>query len=147
MKKLMFKKYFIAAGLLLLITQSFSCNSSRQSIGIEEGWDLLGEMKVNFVRDRDALEVRNSNKYTALRFKIEKRDVRLNNLTVYYINGDKLSPTVDDEIKAGQSSRVIELAAEGKTLNKIAFKYRTKGSILKGRGRVLVFGKRYTSGY
>ena len=143
---MMMKKIIIPA-LLFLSTLTFSCNSSRQSIGLEEGWDLLGEKKVNFVRDRDAVEVHNSNKYTALRFKIENRDVRLNNLTVNYVNGDKLSPAVDDVITAGQSSKVIELAAEGKTISTISFKYRTQGNVLKGRGRVLVFGKRYNPGY
>lgn len=147
MKKSILKKLFIPAALILFATANFSCSNSRQSIGVEEGWDLLGEMKVNFVRDRDALEVRNSNKYTAIRFKIEKRDVRLNDLTVYYVNGDKLSPAVDDVIPAGQTSRVIELAADGKVISKIGFKYRTQGSVLKGRGRVLVFGKRYNPGY
>ncbi|MEP6713362.1 MAG: hypothetical protein ABJA37_13130 [Ferruginibacter sp.] len=141
------KKICAPAILLFIVFVSFSCNSTRSSIGVEEGWDLLGEKKVNFVRDRDDIQVRNSNRYTALRFKIENRDVRLNNLTVNYVNGDKLSPAVDDVVTAGQSSRVIELAAEGKTISTISFKYRTEGSILKGRGRVLVFGKRYTSGY
>jgi hypothetical protein len=139
MKKTFLKKQLIPVVLMLFATANFSCSNSRRSIGVEQGWDLLGEMKVNFVRDRDALEVRNTNKYTAIRFQIEKRDVRLNSLSVYYVNGDKLSPAVDDVIRAGQSSRVIELAADGK--------YRTEGSILKGRGRVLVFGKRYDPGY
>lgn len=147
MRKSMFKKLLAPLLLVLIATTNFSCSNSRQSIGVEEGWDLLGEMKVNFVRDRDALEVHNSNKYTAIRFQIEKRDVRLNNLTVVYVNGDKLSPAVDDVIPAGQTSRVIELAADGKVISKIDFKYRTQGSVLKGRGRVLVFGKRYNPGY
>lgn len=147
MKKSNLKKLLIPVALILFATANFSCTNSRKSVGVEQGWDLLGEMKVNFVRDRDALDVRNSNKYTAIRFQIEKRDVRLNSLSVYYVNGDKLSPAIDDVIPAGQSSRVIELAADGKVISKIEFKYRTEGSILKGRGRVLVFGKRYDPGY
>lgn len=147
MKKSNLKKLFIPLALVLFATANFSCSNTRRSIRVEEGWDLLGEMKVNFVRDRDALEVRNSNKYTAIRFKIENKDVRLNNLTVYYVNGDKLSPAVDDEIPAGQMSRVIELAADGKVISKIDFKYRSKGNIFKGRASVLVFGKRYYQGY
>jgi hypothetical protein len=139
MKKTFLKKQLIPVVLMLFATANFSCSNSRRSIGVEQGWDLLG--------DRDALEVRNTNKYTAIRFQIEKRDVRLNSLSVYYVNGDKLSPAVDDVIRAGQSSRVIELAADGKIISKIEFKYRTEGSILKGRGRVLVFGKRYDPGY
>ncbi|MEO5945121.1 MAG: hypothetical protein ABIP30_05255 [Ferruginibacter sp.] len=147
MKKSILRKLLIPVALILFATANFSCSNSRQSVGVEQGWDLLGERKVNFVRDRDAIEVRNSNRYTAIRFQIEKRDVRLNSLSVNYVNGDKLSPQVDDVIPAGQTSRIIELAADGKVISSIDFKYRTEGSILKGRGRVLVFGKRYDPGY
>jgi hypothetical protein len=147
MKKSMLKKLLIPFTFILLVASSFSCNSSRKSIGIEEGWDLLGELKVNFVRDRDALQVHNTNLYTAIRFKVEQKNVRVNDLTVNYVNGDKLSPSIDDEISAGQYSRVIELAAQGKSISTIDFKYRSQGSILKGRARVLVFGRRYDRGY
>lgn len=141
------KKFILTAVALILIITSFSCNNSRQTIGLEQGWDLLGEMKVNFVRDRDALDVRSSNKYTAIRFKIENREVELNELTVTYDNGDKLSPAVNEKVSVGETSRVIELAAEGRVISKISFKYRTQGSVVKGRGRVVVFGRRYNPGY
>lgn len=121
-----------------------SCSSSRRSIAIEEGWDMLGEEKVNFVREKDIIDVHSSNKFTAIRFKVEKHEVRLSELKIYYQNGDKLEPAMDDIIPADQYSREIELAGEGKFINKIEFKYRTTGNVLKGRANLLVFGKRYT---
>lgn len=36
-----------------------SCHTSRKSIGIEEGWELLSEQKVNFVRDKDEIVLNN----------------------------------------------------------------------------------------
>ncbi len=122
-----------------------SCGSSRRSIAIEEGWELLGESKVDFIRDKDQVDVISSNRYTALRFKVEKRDIRLNDLHVVYQNGDKLSPVIDDVIVADQYSRDIELGPEGKSIRSVDFKYRTTGNILKGRGNVLLFGKRYVA--
>jgi hypothetical protein len=145
--KLTMKKFTSAFKAVLFIITAVSCNNSRQTIGLEQGWDMLGEMKVNFVRDRDALEVNSSNKYTAIRFKIENREVLLNDLTVTYENGDALSPQVNEQVAAGQTSRVIELAAEGKVIKKVSFKYRTQGSIVKGRGRVIIFARRYNPGY
>ena len=134
----------------LLLAVSFtavSCGSSRRTVGIEEGWELLGEEKVNFVRDKDEIDVRSRNQFTAIRFKVEDRDIRLQDLEIIYQNGDKLTPAVDIEIPAGQSSRIIELAADGKYIDKISFSYRTTGNLLKGRAKVLVLGRRYNPGY
>lgn len=136
-------------GFLILIAVLVlnACSSSRRTLPVEEGWDLLGEQKVNFVRDRDAITVYNTNRYTAIRFKVEKKDIILNDLKVVYENGDKLSPTIGDKIMADQFSRVIELGPEGKLIRSVEFKFRSTGSVLKGRANVLIFGKRYTQPY
>ncbi|MDB5200498.1 MAG: hypothetical protein JWO92_2461 [Chitinophagaceae bacterium] len=138
----MIKKILPAIILLMIINSS--CAPTRRSISIEEGWDLLGEQKVNFVRDKDIIEVHSTYKFTALRFKVEAHEVRLNGLKIYYQNGDKLEPALDDIIPADQYSKEIELSQDGKFITRIEFTYRTTGNILKGRANVLVFGKRYT---
>jgi hypothetical protein len=132
--------------LLIIAISSFSC-ATRRSVGLEEGWELLSERKVNFVRDRDEIEVRSRNMFTAIRFKVEDRDIRLNNLEIVFQNGDKLSPAIDDVIKAGEVSRIIEIARDGRYIDKISFRYRTTGSILQGRANVIVMGQRYNPGY
>ena len=137
------KKLLTVFILLGTIFTVLSCSSTRRSIAIEEGWELLGESKVNFVRDRDQVDVISANRFTAIRFKVEKRDIRLNDLNVVYQNGDKLAPVIDEVIVADQYSRDIELGPEGKAIRSVDFKYRTTGNVLKGRGNVLVFGKRY----
>ena len=124
-----------------------SCTSSRKSIPVEQGWDFLGEQKVNFVRDRDAITVYNTNRYTAIRFKVENKEIILNDLKVVYENGDKLTPTIGDKIEADQYSREIELGPEGKTIRKIEFKFRSTGNVFKGRANVLVYGKRFVQPY
>lgn len=138
----------IFKGVLLafIAVSSFSC-ATRRSLGLEEGWELLSERKVNFVRDKDEIEVRSRSMFTAIRFKVEDKDIRLNDLEVFFQNGDKLSPATDEIIKAGESSRIIELARDGRYINKITFKYRSTGSILQGRANVLVLGQRYNPGY
>src|SRR5438046_2221527 len=137
------KKILGAIALLLIIS---SCGPSRRSIAIEEGWDLLGERKVNFVRDKDVIDINSSYKFTAIRFKVEGHDVRLNDLKIYYQNGDKLEPALDEVIPADQYSREIELSQDGKFVTRIEFKYHTMGNVFKGRANVLLFGKRY-NGY
>ncbi len=128
---------------LLMGFVMISCTTSRRSIAIEEGWQLLGETKVNFVRDVDEIDVSIFEKFTTIRFKVEDREVRLNNLKIYLDNGDILQPSVDDVIPADQYSRDITIGAEGRMIDKIEFRFRTTGNVLKGRANVLVFGKKY----
>lgn len=143
-----FSYKLLTLGLLFVsvITIS-SCFTTRRSIPLEEGWELLGEEKVNFVRDKDELIVSSRNQFTDIRFRIEGKEVRLHDLKIYFENGDKLEPAVDFIIPADRDSRNIELAKDGRTISKIEFQYRTTGSILKGRANLLVYGKKYISGF
>ena len=120
-----------------------ACGSSRRTFGLEEGWEILGEQKVAFVKDKDVLEVRSPNQFTAIRFFVEDKDVSIKDLKIQFENGDKMEPALDDVIKAGEQSRVIELAADGRRISSIEFKYRAMGSLLEGRANVVVTGKRY----
>ncbi len=147
MKSMLLKKITTLCLVLFSTVLSSSCFSSRRSIGIEEGWELLGERKVNFVRDKDDIQVNSRNKFTALRFRVEDREIRLNDLKIYFQNGDKLEPALDENIPANQYSRVIDISAEGRYIEKIEFKYRTTGNILQGRANVYVLGKKYNPGY
>jgi hypothetical protein len=147
MKNIFCTKWILIFGVSILAFSTVSCYSTRRSLAIEDGWDLLGEQKVNFVRDKDEIDVRSRGVYTDIRFRVEDREVRINDLKVYFQNGDKLEPAIDFVIGADQESRVIELSRDGRNIDKIEFKYRTTGNILQGRANVLVFGKRYNAGF
>lgn len=137
---------FKALLLVFIAVTSFSC-ATRRSVGLEEGWELLSDRKVNFIRDKDEIEVRSRNMFTAIRFKVEDKDIRLNDLVILFQNGDKLSPAIDEVIKAGETSKIIEIARDGRYINKITFRYRSMGSILQGRANLIVMGQRYYPGY
>ena len=133
--------------LLLSATLFSSCYSSRRSLAVEEGWELLGENKVNFVRDKDELIVTSRSLFTEIRFRVEDREVRIHDLKIHFQNGDKLEPSIDFVVPANQDSRIIELARDGRNISKIEFSYRTTGNILRGRANVIIYGKRYSPGY
>ncbi len=139
------KSYLLPVFLITMLI--LSCITTRRSLPVEEGWDFLGEKKVNFVRDVDVIEVNSRNSYTDIRFKVEDREVVLRELKIVFENGDKLEPAVNDVIRADEFSRNIELARDGRTIDRIEFKYRTPGNVLQGRANVLVFGIRFYPGY
>ncbi len=142
-----FRKVLRFTLFISLVIISFSCGSTRNSIAVEEGWELLGETKAGFIRETDVINVNSRNQFTAIRFKVEAAEIKLSELGVFFEGGDKLSPAVDETIPAGKESRLIELAADGRTITKIELKYRTVGSIIKKKANILVFGKRYHTGY
>lgn len=129
------------------VIMAFSSCGSTRTIPVEEGWDLLGERKVNFVRDRDELSIFNTKEYSAFRFRVENKDVSIKDVEIVFPNGDVLRPQVNDLIPAGTYSREIEIAPEGKAIRTIKFSYRSKGNLLKGRATVLIFGKRPVNRY
>lgn len=137
------KNSILALSLIIATIILSSCGNSRKTIAIEEGWDLLGESTVNFIRDKDEVKVTSSNRYTAIRFRVEDKNIRLKDLKIVFSSGDRLEPLLDDVIPAGENSRIIELSQEGKNISHIEFKYRSTGSLLSGRAKVLVFGRRY----
>jgi hypothetical protein len=140
-------RYTLQLALLMILTAimtvSISCNTSRKTLVMEEGWELLGETKVNFIKDKDEILVDSTKKYTQIRFKVEDREIKLEEVKVYFSNGDKLEPNLAEPIKPAEFSRDVDLSYEGKAIHKIQFKYRTTGNILKGRAAILVFGKKY----
>ncbi len=119
-----------------------SCGSSRRTVIVEEGWEKIGEAKVNFVRDMDQIDVASENRYTAVVFMVQDREVHINDLKIHFTNGDKLEPQLDDLIAADKYSKVIDIDREGRMIDKISFRYRTTGNILKGRATVLVMGRK-----
>ena len=142
MKNIFFRSFLHASLVAIILVSLLSCGSTR-TISVEEGWEILGESKVNFVRDKDEIDVRSSNEYTALRFMVENKDIRVNYLRVVFVNGDVLEPLIDDVIGAEQQSKIIELTREGKKIDRVEFKYRSTGSILKGRAKVILIGRRF----
>jgi hypothetical protein len=136
------KRLFFFSLILFSVTSLLSCGSSR-AVAIEEGWELLAERKVNFVRDKDEVDVTSRNQFTAIKFRVEGKDVRINDLKIYFDNGDKLEPSLDAIITAGEESKLIELGREGRNIDRLEFKYRSTGNLLDGRANVLVFGKRF----
>ena len=133
------KIYTIILGLLIILT---SCKST-EFVGGEENWMLLGERKANHIFEKDILKINSREKYTALQLYVTTRDVQIKDLAITLINGDVLRPSVESVIRQGERSRVIELAADGRQLEKITFRHKSLGKLFSRKGRVQVGGRFY----
>ncbi len=120
-----------------------SCSSSKKSTATPEGWLILGESKANFVREKEVIRIYSPDKYTDIQFRVEGQTVKISDMSIYFDNGDRLTPRIEETIEPGQYSNVINLAENGKKLDRVEFKYRTVGNVTKGRARIILMGKPY----
>lgn len=127
----------------VMFTGMMSCSPPRKTLVLEEGWELIGETKVGHMMETDEIIVDTSKIYTMIRFKVEEQEIKVDQVKVYFTNGDKLEPKIAEAIKPAEFSRDVDLGYEGKSISKIQFRYKTPGSVLKSKATVMVFGKRY----
>jgi hypothetical protein len=134
------KIYTIVWTVVLILTSS--CKST-EFFGGEENWILLGEIKANHIFEKDVLRIKNRERFTALQLYVTTKDVEIKNFTVTFINGDILQPSIESVVRQGERSRIIELAADGRQLEKITLRYKSLGKILTRKGRVQIGGRLY----
>lgn len=139
-KGVMKKLFQLKTGFAVLIL-IFVVLTSFRSIH-QDDWIFLGERKVSFVRDKDVFTLHTNDRLSAVRMKVEGRDISISEVKVYFQNGDKMEPAIDGIVRAGENSRVIDLPENGRHITKIEFKYRTVGSVLKGKADIQLYGRK-----
>ena len=110
---------------------------------IPQGAVLLGEREVDFKGDHDVIQVgKDQGFFRDLLFVVENNDVQLYNLVVVYGNGER--EKFDTRLNFGEGSRSRRLHVEGakRMIQSITFTYKTVGSWLSGKARVVVYGIR-----
>lgn len=112
------------------------------TVEIPQGWDLLGEKKVGFGADRDVIGVdAKGQRYTRIRLRVRDNDIHLYDLKVVYGNGAVDDLQVREELRAGQSTRPIDLAGEDRLIERVELIYRSRSG--SGKAAVVdVFGER-----
>ncbi len=88
-------------------------------------WHKLGETTVNFNTDRDEVTVTGSDKFAALKFKVNDVPIHLMRMEAYFDDGGKQNINVNFPIKPKGESRVIELDEGERDLKKVVFVYKT----------------------
>ncbi len=109
--------------------------------GPERDWVLLGEQRVGFRVDRDAINVGDGNaRFSQLRIVAENNDVHLINLRLVYQNGYAEDLKVDQLLRPGAEALPVDLRGERSYLKQIEMTYRARPSF-EGRAVVKVYGE------
>lgn len=124
---------------ILLVVIAFTTLNSFASV--QKGWHFIGDKWAAFGSDRDVLRVGGNDAYRQIKIRITDAPLRIDDMDIYFENGEKMNVPLKNAFKAGQESRVIDLPGGVRKLDRIEFLYSTIGRA-KGKARVAVWGKR-----
>jgi hypothetical protein len=101
---------------------------------------VLGEQTVGFDVDRDVVKVgRREGRFSRIRLDVRGNDVFVRNVRVRYGNGEEESFELREEIRAGSSSRPIDLKGDRRAIDTIELTYRARPGF-RGQATVAVLG-------
>lgn len=106
----------------------------------DRGWTLLGEQTVSGKADLDRIVIgKDDGKFRQLTIVVLDSDLQMNDLVVFFGNGDTFNPKLKQFFKDGSRTRVIDLPRKRRFIDKIEMSY---GNLPGGgRARVQVWGK------
>lgn len=104
------------------------------------GWHKIGHTRVNFQKDRDAITIIGSRRFSTIKFKVSVAPIIISDLEVYYASGDMQSIHINETIKSPGESRVIDLNDGERDLKKIVFIYKTLPNRKDKKAHVQLWG-------
>lgn len=127
--------------MLVLTVAALALVLCSQASAAPKGAILLGERKVDFKADRDVIPVgKYEGFFKSIYFEVEKNDVELFNMVVVYGNGERQKIETRLIFNEKARSRIIRLEGGERRIRSIEFYYKTVGTWLEGRARILVYG-------
>ena len=104
-------------------------------------WEHLGSRKINFSFDKDVIYVTGAEgSFNALKIKVIHKPIALYDIKVHYRNGGVEDLKTRVHVPAGGESRVIDLRGGNRVIEKVVFRYESKGNPDK-RAKILLFGR------
>lgn len=109
-------------------------------ISDKDGWHKIGHTRVNFEKDRDAITILGSNRFSTVKFQVSVAPIIISDLEVYYSSGDIQSIKINETIKSPGESRVIDLNGGERDLKKIVFINKTLPNRKDKKAHVQLWG-------
>jgi hypothetical protein len=103
-------------------------------------WEVLGSRSVRYGTDHDVISVSSDKWYQGVYFKVTDAPIKINDMKVYFDNGDKFDVSIRGMIKQNGHSRTIELPGGQRKITKVEFSYETLGSN-RGTATLSLWGK------
>jgi len=127
MKKLFFFFMPVIAISALPATSLYRGQGNTSAISLSENWSKLGERKVSPALENDELALDTPTPpITALKLKVNSGGINLHRCVVHFLDGEKTSFEMRNDISAGGESRVISLGEKSRSVTRFVFWYDTR---------------------
>ena len=125
----------------LMAVSLFSFTTLKTNNSTPGAWRYLGDKNVGFGVDNDVLHFGNwSDDVRQIKLKVTDGPLKMYSMIIHFDNGATQDVSMRFKFAQGSESRVIDLDGGLRHLNKITFRYETKG-FARGRSRVAVWGR------
>lgn len=129
--------------LLMAFSVFFTCSYGQKPAVVtssKPGWHKIGETVASFRGQNESIAVLGSDQFSAIKIKVTEAPVAIERLQVFYEEGGMEEITVDNELKAGGETKVINLKNAGKDIQKVAFTYKTLSNTNAKKAHVELYG-------
>ncbi len=130
----------IIAAQLSFTTPDLSASNNKLPAISPAAWEVLGSRSVRYGTDHDVISVSSGKWYKGIYFKVTNAPIRINDMKVYFDNGDKFDVSIRGMIRENGHSRTIELPGGERKITKVEFTYETMGSN-RGTANLTLWGK------
>ena len=114
--------------------------TTTSSLGIGR-WEKLGQKTVNYGLDRDEIIVTaREGSFTALKLKVKNSGINFHRCVVHFRNGQTQAVNINQTIRPGQETGVLNLDGNRRIISKVVFWYDTK-NFARRRGTVALWGR------
>lgn len=116
--------------LFLMLTLSVS-NAATATCpeDLQGRWEQLGSRSVKFGMDRDEILVTaKEGFFTGLKIRVTNSALNMHKMVIHFGDGTTQDVELKNNFRAGQESRVIDLAGNRRVITKVVFWYDTKNA-------------------
>ena len=116
--------------LFLMLTLSVS-NAATTTCpeDLQGRWEQLGSRSVKFGMDRDEIMVTATEGFfTGLKIRVTNSALNMHKMVIHFGDGTTQDVELKNNFRAGQESRVIDLAGNRRVITKVVFWYDTKNA-------------------
>ncbi len=104
-------------------------------------WMVMGSRTVNYGTDHDVITNGSTDTwFSGIYIKVTDAAIKINDMKVYFDNGDKFDVSIRSNIKQNGHSRTIELPGGQRKITRVEFSYETLGSN-RGHATLTLWGK------
>ncbi len=125
----------------VLAVSLFSFTGIEKNRSITGEWRFLADKKVGFGVDHDVIHFSNwGDNVRQIKLKVTDGPLKMYDMKVHFDNGATQDIQLRFNFVQGSESRVIDLDGGLRRLDKIEFRYETKG-FMRGKAQISVYGR------